>query len=92
MYPLWPKDQVSRFFLFYWLISEQFADFTVEHEGRTVLPKINQAGLNRTAFPLAPLTVQEKIAQRIKTAFARIDRLASEATSARKLIDHLEPF
>jgi type I restriction enzyme S subunit len=72
------------------LISEQFAAFTVEHEGRTVLPKINQIGLSRTPFPLAPFGVQQEIGERIKIAFSWIDRLATEASSARKLIDHLD--
>jgi type I restriction enzyme S subunit len=72
------------------LISEQFAAFTVEHEGRTVLPKINQAGLSRTPFPLAPFGMQQEIGERVKTAFAWIDRLAAEATRARKLIDRLD--
>lgn len=36
-----------------------------------------------------PSDEQEEIQRRIHTAFAWIDRLASEATSARSLIDHL---
>jgi len=36
------------------------------------------------------LTEQREIATRLRTAFAWIDRLAAEATSARKLIDHLD--
>jgi type I restriction enzyme S subunit len=42
-------------------------------------------------FLLRPsLTEQREIATRLRTAFAWIDRLASEATSARKLIEHLD--
>jgi type I restriction enzyme S subunit len=90
MYPLQPKANIHTRFLHYWLISEQFASFTVEHEGRTVLPKINQEGLNKTPFPLAPMDAQEELARRIRSSFAWIDRLASEAISARKLIDRLD--
>jgi type I restriction enzyme, S subunit len=79
MYPLTLKEGVFGLFLLYWLISEQFAAFTVEHEGRTVLPKINQAGLNSTPFPLAPFNAQQETARRIESAFAWIDRLASQA-------------
>jgi type I restriction enzyme, S subunit len=90
MYPLSPKDGVSGKFLLYWLISEQFAAFTLEHEGRTVLPKINQIGLDSTPFPLATFSSQQEIANRIDSAFSWIDRLATETTSARKLIDQLD--
>lgn len=90
MYPLSPKNDVSALYLLYWLISEQFASFTVEHEGRTVLPKINQVGLNQTPFPLAPLQVQEQLTKLIQTAFAWIDRLALEAASARTLINRFD--
>jgi type I restriction enzyme, S subunit len=90
MYPLTPNEGVCGRYLLYWLISEQFAGFTVEHEGRTVLPKINQVGLNRTPFPLAPLETQQAIAERIEEGFRWIDRLAAEATIARKLINHLD--
>jgi len=42
-------------------------------------------------FLLRPsLQEQDKISLRLETAFRWIDRLASEATSARKLIDHLD--
>jgi restriction endonuclease S subunit len=90
MYPLSPHEGVDNRFLLYWLISEQLASFTVEHEGRTVLPKINQEGLNQTPFPMAPVVQQGATARRIETAFAWIDRLSAEARSARRLIDHLD--
>ena len=33
MYPLSPSSGVCAQFLLYWLISEQFTSFTIEHEG-----------------------------------------------------------
>ena len=39
---------------------------------------------------LAPLAEQHEIVARIERAFSWIDRLANEASSARKLIDHLD--
>jgi type I restriction enzyme S subunit len=57
---------------------------------------MSDSGLNLTQakfldlpIPEFPLSVQQEIARRIQTALAWIDRLAFEATSARKLIDHL---
>ena len=37
-----------------------------------------------------PLVEQEEVVRRVESAFAWIDRLASDANSARKLIDHLD--
>lgn len=90
MYPLSPSGDLDAAYLLYWLISEPFAGFTVEHEGRTVLPKINQQGLNQTPVPLPPLPDQLETVRRLRTAFNWIDRLASEATSACRLIDRLD--
>jgi type I restriction enzyme S subunit len=89
MYPLTVTGKLDPAFLLYWLISEPFAGFTVEHEGRTVLPKINQQGLNQTPLPLPPLTDQHELVRHLRSAFTWIDRLASEATSVRRLIDRL---
>jgi type I restriction enzyme, S subunit len=44
--------------------------------------------MNRSVC-LMPVEEQSEIARRITIAFAWVDRLASETTSARKLIDHL---
>lgn len=46
--------------------------------------------LKATVFPIAPLEEQAEIVRRIEAAFAAIDRLADEATSARKLVDRLD--
>ncbi len=48
------------------------------------------SGLREFEIPLPTLNAQLAISRRIETAFAWIDRLASEAKSARKLIDHLD--
>jgi type I restriction enzyme S subunit len=51
---------------------------------------ISGADLKRLPIPLPSIPEQQIIARRIDTAFRWIDRLASEATSARKLIDHFD--
>jgi type I restriction enzyme S subunit len=58
--------------------------------GGTGQPYVNQTILNDLDMPLPSIEEQREIVRRIETAFAWIDRLASEATSARKLIDHLD--
>jgi len=50
----------------------------------------NVGAMSEMPVPFAPTDEQAEIARRIETAFAKIDRLASEATSARMLIDRLD--
>lgn len=51
---------------------------------------ISGADLKLLPIPLPSIRQQQTIARRIDVAFAWIDRLACETTSARKLIDHLD--
>jgi type I restriction enzyme, S subunit len=54
------------------------------------LQHIHLNDLRRDLIPVAPADERSEIVRRVRTAFAWIDRLSSEATSARKLIDHLD--
>jgi type I restriction enzyme S subunit len=51
---------------------------------------VNGTKLRQLGIPIMPLEEQFEIARRIEIAFAWVERLASETTGARKLIDHLE--
>jgi type I restriction enzyme S subunit len=51
---------------------------------------INSSQIRGLALLRPCVDEQHEIVRRIEIAFAWIDRLASEATSARKLIDHLD--
>jgi type I restriction enzyme S subunit len=54
-------------------------------------PNINASVIERLQLPIPnSIAVQEEVIHQVETAFAWIDRLASEATSARKLVDHLD--
>jgi type I restriction enzyme S subunit len=90
MYPLDVKPHVDKTYLLHWLISEEFAAFTAQHEGRTVLPKINQAGLSRTPVPLPPLEHQAKIGAALARTVLSVERTIAEATRALALVDRLE--
>jgi len=90
MYPIECGADYDRGLLLQWLISEDFAWFTSEHEGRSVLPKINQKALNSTPVPVPPIEQQTEIVRRVETAFARIDRMVTAAAKARALLERLE--
>jgi type I restriction enzyme S subunit len=66
-----------------------------EWVARVVSQQVGQANVNGTklrqlGIPVMPLEEQCEIARRVKAAFHWINRLASEAMNARKLIDHLD--
>ena len=51
---------------------------------------LSQSALKGIEMPWPTAEQRQEIVRRIESAFAWIDRLASDATSARKLIDHLD--
>lgn len=61
-------------------------------DGRTAVaqPNINAAAITSVRLPLPPVRCQRSIVQKVDALFTWIDRLAADATSARKLIDHLD--
>lgn len=90
MYPINAGEKLNARFLLYWLISDDFAQFSALYEGRTVLPKINQKALNATPFPLPPLSEQAEIVRRIESAFGWIDRMAADHAAAARLVPKLD--
>jgi type I restriction enzyme, S subunit len=56
----------------------------------TAQKNINLETLSNIRLPVPAITEQKEIVDRIETTFAWIDRVASEGTSARKLIDRLD--
>lgn len=56
----------------------------------TAQKNINLDALATVRVPTAPLAEQNEVVRRIEIAFTWIDRLASETTSARRLIDRLD--
>lgn len=90
MYPINARAVLDPKFLLYWLISDDFAQFSALHEGRTVLPKINQKALNGTPFPLPPLEDQSETVRRIESALRWLDRMAADHATAAKLLPKLD--
>lgn len=88
MYPI--NARCNPRYLMYWMLSPQFTWLASRQEGRTVLPKINQNGLNAITTPLAPDDIQQIIAEKLDNIFARASRLEAEVARARALLDRLE--
>lgn len=87
MYPLNPREGVDARYLYYWMFSSQLASFVLAHEGRTVLPKVNQTGLNQTPFPRPPEPEQRRIVAKLDSLRARSSRARGELDRIPKLIE-----
>jgi type I restriction enzyme S subunit len=79
------SEFLYRYFLFC-ALTELFVSST---QGVNIY-HIGKEGLARFPVPLPPRQEQDEIVRLIEKAFTWIERLATEATSARKLIDHLD--
>ncbi|MFG1330161.1 restriction endonuclease subunit S [Xanthobacter autotrophicus] len=82
MYPLRVRGTAESKLVLYWLTSPDFRDEIAHEQGRSVLPKINQPALLRSAFPLPPLPEQRRIV-------AKIDSLTAKSRRARDHLDHI---
>lgn len=74
-----------------WLQTNQMRS-TIEGLAKSTsgVNNVNSSQLEQLPIRLPNLDEQREIVRRIETAFAWIDRLAADATSARKLIDRLD--
>jgi len=52
---------------------------------------INSEQLKGLSVPLPPLEEQDEIVRQVRKAFHQIDRMVTEATTSRRLLDRLEP-
>lgn len=75
-----------------WLLfnSQLFLALIAQASTGSDLPHISGNDILGMQIPLPPLAEQVEIFKRIESAFAKIDRLASEAASASKLLDRLD--
>ncbi|WP_338400975.1 restriction endonuclease subunit S [Enterobacter ludwigii] len=76
IYPLTPdKKKITRDFLFYLLLSEQFTQYAIEGSSRAGMPKVNRNHLFSFAFHLPPLDEQASICE-------SLDALAEKTNEA----------
>jgi type I restriction enzyme, S subunit len=72
------------------MISPAFRSYLQSAKSATTsVCAIYQRSLMSAPFAFPPLSQQKQIVQRVRAAIGYINRLASEAKSARKLIDYL---
>jgi type I restriction enzyme S subunit len=85
-----PSGMIRTSFLARWLESRTAQGWLHAKYRGIDMPGLNLRDVRQLPVPVPPIEDQQFIETRIETAFAWIDRLASEATSARRLIDRLD--
>lgn len=87
MYPVQAKFN-TKYLLFY-MLSEIFLSYANTAGERSVLPKINQKGLNIIPVPMPPLEEQQEIVRRIDSLFAKANAIETQYTTLKEKIDKL---
>lgn len=88
MYPV--DSRIDATFLARWMPSREFTDLASGHQGRTVLPKINQAALSQLPVPVPRDDEQHEIVRRSHAALAKLDAVAAAVEATRAQLDAIE--
>jgi hypothetical protein len=81
---------LNRKYLFYYFTTNELFNVVSEGSSATSQAAFGIMKLRDVLVPTCSFGEQSEIVRRIENSFAWIDRLAAEATSARKLINHLD--
>ncbi|MNK73705.1 Type-1 restriction enzyme EcoKI specificity protein [compost metagenome] len=85
-----PSELVEPDYAWHLINSQHFIEHAVTQATGSDLPHISSNDILTTPMPLPCRAEQREIARRVTAALSWIDRLAADANSARKLIDHLD--
>jgi type I restriction enzyme S subunit len=85
-----PRRDVAAKYVLYWLLSSDGRNFIeAVASSSSGLHTLSISKVGGLPIPICAIDEQHEAVRLIDTAFTWINRLASDATSARKLIDHL---
>lgn len=79
-------SRITPRFLYQFMRTVDLSPFAVA----TAVPSVRRGDVASLKLPLPPMAEQIEIDRRIEVAFSEIDRIAAEAASARRLLDHLD--
>jgi type I restriction enzyme S subunit len=78
IYPLSPiPNQITRDFLFHFLMSENFTEYAIQGSARAGMPKVNREHLFEFKFWLPDLKTQNQITANLDKLQKQTQRLAS---------------
>ncbi len=87
MYPI--SSEINIHYLFLFMKSAEFLNFATTAGERSVLPKINQKGLNQIPVPVPPLQEQQEIVRRVESLFEKATAIEQRYEQLKSQIDSL---
>lgn len=83
IYPLTPDPaQMTRDYLFWLLLSEDFSDYAISGSARAGMPKVNRVHLFNYSAPVPPLAEQERIVRILDEALSAIGNASLKSEGA----------
>ncbi len=89
MYPIDNTVHTEIKYIYYYMLSNEFLSYSTTAGERSVLPKINQKGLNEIPFPLPALEEQKEIVSRVESLFFKADAIETRYQTLKAKIDNL---
>ena len=80
------KAHLSNGFLFWFLLSDQYSNWSVLEADRVAMPKINRETLNELRLPMPPIGEQTEIANFLGQMTSKIDVLKRRVEEAIDLL------
>lgn len=77
MYPLNPKNNITKDFLYYILISDDFTEYAISKSDRAGMPKVNREALFAYECYLPPLPEQKRIVKELDTLSEKVKALCA---------------
>ena len=87
MYPI--NSFINSRFLHRWMLTAKFTRLASDHQGRTVLPKINQQALIRLPVPVPPHVEQQVITDEVERCLSIADEVEATIDVELKRADRL---
>ena len=75
MYPLNPKNNITKDYLYYILISDDFTKYAISKSDRAGMPKVNREALFAYECYLPPLPEQKRIVKELDTLSEKVRQL-----------------
>lgn len=75
MYPLTPKNGMTRDYLYYILVSHDFTDYAIKNSARAGMPKLNRQALFAYKCMIPPLSEQQYIVKRLDSLSSNLRKL-----------------
>lgn len=75
MYPLNPKGNITKDYLYYILISDNFTEYAISKSGRAGMPKVNREALFAYECYLPPLEEQKRIVAHLDSLSEKVHQL-----------------